>query len=155
MRASEWKKMKKKRVAVSGKEDVNASEQGQQLGVWALGSNTAPSVALPCLIYTMWVNCSSATTVWQGFLERTGTSCPLVYSTKPSGESPGSYNQLAGLQVTKSSERTGLDLFQVSSVRRFSAPGWMTYLLFALGGLSCAKRPTFTLLAWLWRSGAD
>ena len=43
----------KKRVAVSGKEDVNASEQGQQLGVWALGSNTALSVALPCLIYTM------------------------------------------------------------------------------------------------------
>lgn len=48
-------RLKKKEVcaAVCGKEDVYASEQGQQLGVWALGSNNALTVALAFLIYTM------------------------------------------------------------------------------------------------------
>lgn len=50
-------------MRVSEREDVNASEQGQQLGVWALGSNNVPAVALACLTFTMRVNSISAMTV--------------------------------------------------------------------------------------------
>lgn len=50
---SEERFLKKSLSAVCGKEDVNASEQDQQLGVWALGSNNALTVALAFLIYTM------------------------------------------------------------------------------------------------------
>lgn len=99
--------------------------------VWALGSNNAATVALPCLIYHVSKQhlCRDCLTRLREEGPHHLASCTLLLIRNEARTN-------AALQVTKSSECSGLDLFQVGSVKKvLSAPGWMTHLLFALGGL--------------------
>lgn len=89
--------------------------------------------------------------------ERTGIIWPLVYSVKTKTRISRLLQSTCcalGHQVLWGHLLKSI-LGRLSEVLRFFAPGWMTHLLFALGGLHWAKRPTSTLLVWLRRNDAD